>query len=80
MPDTVGWQILTVQTLVSHYQFSMGTERGLQILHSQIILLDRKINALQKLCIFYTLYSSTVDFKHRPRFSAQSPQEFYSHC
>ena len=36
-----------VQTLVSCHKFNMGTDKGSQILHSQILLLYRKINALQ---------------------------------
>ena len=40
--DTVGLQILILC-------LAMGTEKGLQILYLQMLLLDRKIDASQKL-------------------------------
>ena len=43
-------------------KFSLSNEKGLQILYLQILLLDRKFDALQKLYAlnFYPLYCSTV--------------------
>ena len=42
-------------------KFSLSNEKGLQILYLQILLLDRKFDALQKLYAlnFYPLYCST---------------------